>query len=222
MDRVFVAVCGIDAARGVTLIEPEGSSTFPRHDRPGQTGDRPCRLQQARRSEPSGCSVPPITDSNASDAAIGPFEERGVQAVAYTAAKMETSRRALTKYHVDQKNRCRPTDASLAEGQAASRQGRVGIHLIRIQGCSIRRHERFVTHPTYRPKESQSIPRISPHDRLRASTTTCSAVVSKMQRSSKLLALRNRRIPREVMAGLAIGSDRSARHEREAWRNAPQ
>ena len=46
MDRVFVSVCGIDSARGITVIEPEEGLDIP-HDDPASETDRSCGgLQQ--------------------------------------------------------------------------------------------------------------------------------------------------------------------------------
>jgi DeoR family transcriptional regulator, aga operon transcriptional repressor len=84
MDRVFVSVCGIDPARGVTVIEPEEALTFR------------SMIQQAKQtivvadSSKIGvvtaaliCPVSSIhkliTDTRASDKAIAPFRERGVE-----------------------------------------------------------------------------------------------------------------------------------------------
>jgi DeoR family transcriptional regulator of aga operon len=84
MDKVFVAVCGIDAARGLTLIEPEESSTFR------------AMIRQAKQaivladSSKLGVVTPAlicpvsdihmlITDSDASDKAIAPFLERRIE-----------------------------------------------------------------------------------------------------------------------------------------------
>lgn len=84
MDRVFVSVCGIDMARGVTVIEPEESSTFR------------AMIRQAKRaivladSSKLGVVTPAlicpvseihmlITDTGASDIAIAPLQERGIE-----------------------------------------------------------------------------------------------------------------------------------------------
>jgi DeoR/GlpR family transcriptional regulator of sugar metabolism len=42
MDKVFVSVCGLDAARGLTLIESEGGADISRHDSTGQKDNRGC------------------------------------------------------------------------------------------------------------------------------------------------------------------------------------
>lgn len=84
MDRVFVSVCGIDIARGVTIIEPEEGLTFR------------AMIQQAKQtivvadSTKIGVVTPAlvcpiseihmlITDTRASDKAIAPFLERGIE-----------------------------------------------------------------------------------------------------------------------------------------------
>src|SRR5579863_4456 len=83
MDRVFVSVCGIDIARGITVIEPEEALTFR------------MMIQQSKQivvvadSTKIGMVTPslicPITDVNvlitdksASDKSIAPFVERGI------------------------------------------------------------------------------------------------------------------------------------------------
>ena len=84
MDRVFVSVCGIDIARGITVIEPEEALTFR------------MMIQQSKQSvvvadsTKIGMVTPslicPITDVNvlitdkgASDKSIAPFVERGIE-----------------------------------------------------------------------------------------------------------------------------------------------
>ena len=84
MDRVFVSVCGIDPARGITVIEPEEGLTFR------------SMIQQAKQtvvvtdSSKIGMVTPAlicpiseiqliITDTRATDRAIAPFLERGVE-----------------------------------------------------------------------------------------------------------------------------------------------
>ena len=83
MDRVFVSVCGIDLARGITVIEPEEALTFR------------TMIQQSKQvvvvtdSTKIGMVTPSlicpvsninvlITDSHASDKAVAPFLERGI------------------------------------------------------------------------------------------------------------------------------------------------
>ncbi len=84
MDRVFVSVCGIDVGRGITVIEPEESLTFR------------AMIHQAKQtvvvadSSKIGVVTPAlicpacdihvlITDTRASDKAVAPFLERGIQ-----------------------------------------------------------------------------------------------------------------------------------------------
>jgi len=84
MDRVFVSVCGIDLSRGITVIEPEEALTFR------------SMIQQAKQtvvvadSSKIGVVTPAlvcpisnihvfVTDTRASDKAIAPFIERGIQ-----------------------------------------------------------------------------------------------------------------------------------------------
>jgi DeoR family transcriptional regulator of aga operon len=84
MDRVFVSVCGIDLARGITVIEPEEGLTFR------------SMIQQAKQtivvadSSKIGMVTPAlicpisdvhllITDTRATDKAIAPFIERGIE-----------------------------------------------------------------------------------------------------------------------------------------------
>jgi len=83
MDRVFVSVCGIDIARGITVIEPEEGLTFR------------TMIQQAKQtvvvadSSKIGIVNPAlicplssihmlITDTRATEKAIAPFVERGI------------------------------------------------------------------------------------------------------------------------------------------------
>jgi DeoR family transcriptional regulator of aga operon len=84
MDKVFISVCGIDVARGVTLIESEEALTFR------------AMIQQAKKtivvadSSKLGVVNPAlvcpvseiqmlITDTRASDKAVAQFMERGVE-----------------------------------------------------------------------------------------------------------------------------------------------
>ena len=84
MDRVFVSVCGIDVTRGITVIEPEEGLTFR------------TMIQQAKQtvvvadSSKIGIVTPAlicpisgvhvlITDTRATDKAIAPFIERGIE-----------------------------------------------------------------------------------------------------------------------------------------------
>src|SRR5215472_6194714 len=83
MDRVFVSVCGIDLTRGITVIEPEEALTFR------------TMIQQSKQvvvvtdSTKIGMVTPSlicamsnvnvlITDTHASDKAVAPFLERGM------------------------------------------------------------------------------------------------------------------------------------------------
>ncbi|HEX4785930.1 MAG TPA: DeoR/GlpR family DNA-binding transcription regulator [Candidatus Sulfotelmatobacter sp.] len=84
MDRVFVSVCGIEPARGITIIEPEEGLTFR------------TMIHQAKQtvvvadSSKIGIVTPAlicpisnihvlITDARATDKAIAPFLERGIE-----------------------------------------------------------------------------------------------------------------------------------------------
>ena len=83
MDRVFVSVCGVDATRGITLIEPEEALTFR------------SMIRQAKQtvvvtdSSKLGIVTPAlicpisdvhviITDTRATDKQIAPFLKRGI------------------------------------------------------------------------------------------------------------------------------------------------
>src|SRR5215467_8298486 len=84
IDRVFVSVCGIDVARGITVIEPEESLTFR------------AMIHQAKQtivvadSSKIGIVNPAlicpisnvqmlITDTRATDKAVAPFLEHGIE-----------------------------------------------------------------------------------------------------------------------------------------------
>src|SRR5215831_1015225 len=84
IDRVFVSVCGIDVARGITVIEPEESLTFR------------AMIRQAKQtivvadSSKIGIVNPAlicpisnvqmlITDTRATDKAVAPFLEHGIE-----------------------------------------------------------------------------------------------------------------------------------------------
>ena len=84
MDKVFVSVCGIDAVRGVTVIEAEEALTFR------------AMVRQAKKtivvtdSSKLGAVTPAlvcpvsdihmlITDTRASDKAVALFAERGIE-----------------------------------------------------------------------------------------------------------------------------------------------
>jgi DeoR family transcriptional regulator, aga operon transcriptional repressor len=83
MDRVFVSACGIDPARGITVIEPEEALTFR------------AMIQQSKQvilvADSSKIGVVTaaficptssihilITDKCAPEKAIAPFRERGI------------------------------------------------------------------------------------------------------------------------------------------------
>jgi DeoR family transcriptional regulator of aga operon len=83
MDRVFVSVCGIDLTRGITVIEPEEALTFR------------TMIQQSKQvvvvtdSTKIGMVTPSlicpisninvlVTDTHATDKAVAPFVERGI------------------------------------------------------------------------------------------------------------------------------------------------
>lgn len=83
LDKVFVSVCGIDVARGVTLIDPEESSTF--RAMLNQAKLRIVVADSTKLGEVSPAFVCPIsdinvliTDTRATDKAVAPFLERGV------------------------------------------------------------------------------------------------------------------------------------------------
>lgn len=84
MDRVFVSVCGIDVARGITVIEPEEGLTFR------------TMIHQAKQtvvvadSSKIGIVTPAlvcpvsdlhvlVTDTRASDKSVAPFIDRGIE-----------------------------------------------------------------------------------------------------------------------------------------------
>jgi len=84
LDKVFVSVCGIDAARGVTLIEPEESLTFRAMIR--QAKLRIVVADSSKLGAVSPALVCPIsdihilvTDAHAPAKAIAPFLERGIE-----------------------------------------------------------------------------------------------------------------------------------------------
>jgi DeoR family transcriptional regulator, aga operon transcriptional repressor len=84
LDRIFVSVCGLDVARGITVIEPEEALTFR------------AMIRQAKQtivvadSSKLGVVTPAlicpmsevhilITDTRAADKAVAPFLERGIE-----------------------------------------------------------------------------------------------------------------------------------------------
>jgi DeoR family transcriptional regulator, aga operon transcriptional repressor len=84
LDKVFISVCGVDAARGVTVIEPEESLTF--RAMVYQATMRIVVADSAKLGTVSPAFVCPIsdihvliTDARATDQAIAPFKERGIE-----------------------------------------------------------------------------------------------------------------------------------------------
>jgi len=84
MDKVFVSVCGIDAARGVTVIESEEALTFRAMIR--QAKKVIVVADSSKLGAVTHALVCPIsaiqtviTDTGASDKAVALFTERGVQ-----------------------------------------------------------------------------------------------------------------------------------------------
>ena len=84
MDRVFVSVCGIDVARGLTVIEPEEALTFRAMiHQSKQTIVVTDSTKIGIVSPALVCAISNIhmliTDTRASDKAIAPFRERGIE-----------------------------------------------------------------------------------------------------------------------------------------------
>jgi DeoR family transcriptional regulator, aga operon transcriptional repressor len=84
MDRVFVSVCGIEVARGLTVIEPEEALTFRAMIH--QSKQTVVVTDSTKIGVVSPALVCPIsnihvliTDTRASDKAIAPFRERGIE-----------------------------------------------------------------------------------------------------------------------------------------------
>lgn len=84
MDRVFVSVCGIDVTRGATVIEPEEALTFRAMIH--QSKQTVVVTDSTKLGVVSPALVCPIanvhtiiTDTRASDKAIAPFRERGIE-----------------------------------------------------------------------------------------------------------------------------------------------
>lgn len=84
MDKVFISVCGIDVARGVTVIEPEESLTFRAMVR--QAKLRIVVADSSKLGAVSPALVCPIsdinilvTDAHATSKALAPFLERGIE-----------------------------------------------------------------------------------------------------------------------------------------------
>jgi DeoR family transcriptional regulator of aga operon len=84
MDRLFVSVCGIDIARGLTVIEPEEALTFRAMIH--QSKQTIVVTDSTKIGVVSPALVCPIsnihmliTDTRASDKTIAPFRERGIE-----------------------------------------------------------------------------------------------------------------------------------------------
>ena len=84
LDRVFVSVCGIDVARGITVIEPEEALTF--RTLINQAKQTVVVADSSKIGIVTPALISPIskvhvlvTDTRASDKAIAPFLERGIE-----------------------------------------------------------------------------------------------------------------------------------------------
>jgi DeoR family transcriptional regulator, aga operon transcriptional repressor len=84
MDRLFVSVCGIDVARGLTVIEPEEALTFRAMIH--QSKQIIVVTDSTKIGVVSPALICPvsdihmlITDARASDKTIAPFRERGIE-----------------------------------------------------------------------------------------------------------------------------------------------
>jgi DeoR family transcriptional regulator, aga operon transcriptional repressor len=84
MDRVFVSVCGIDVARGLTVIEPEEALTF--RSMIHQSKQTIVVTDSTKIGLVSPALICPvseihmlITDTRASDKVIAPFREKGIE-----------------------------------------------------------------------------------------------------------------------------------------------
>jgi DeoR family transcriptional regulator of aga operon len=84
MDRVFVSVCGIDSARGITVIEPEEALTFRTMIR--QAKQTVVVADSSKFGTVTPALICPIsdvhaiiTDTRASDKAIAPFLKQGIE-----------------------------------------------------------------------------------------------------------------------------------------------
>lgn len=84
MDKVFLSACGIDIARGLTVIEPEESLTFRAMVQ--QSKFRIIVADSSKLGVISPAFVCPIsdinmliTDNRASDKSVAPFIERGIE-----------------------------------------------------------------------------------------------------------------------------------------------
>jgi DeoR family transcriptional regulator of aga operon len=83
MDRVFVSVCGIDLARGITVIEPEEALTFRTMIQQSKhivvvTDSTKISMVTPSLICPIANVNMMITDTDASDKVIAPFVERGI------------------------------------------------------------------------------------------------------------------------------------------------
>jgi DeoR family transcriptional regulator of aga operon len=84
MDKVFISVCGIDAARGVTVIESEEALTFRAMIR--QAKKSIVVADSSKLGAITAALVCPIshihvliTDTRASDKSVASFTERGIE-----------------------------------------------------------------------------------------------------------------------------------------------
>jgi DeoR family transcriptional regulator of aga operon len=83
MDRVFVSVCGIDLARGITVIEPEEALTFRTMIQQSKhivvvTDSTKISMVTPSLICPIANVNMMITDTDATDKVIAPFVERGI------------------------------------------------------------------------------------------------------------------------------------------------
>jgi len=83
MDHVFVSVCGIDLARGITVIEPEEALTFRTMIQQSKhivvvTDSTKIGVVTASLICPIASINMIITDTDATDKVIAPFVERGI------------------------------------------------------------------------------------------------------------------------------------------------
>jgi DeoR family transcriptional regulator of aga operon len=84
LDKVFVSACGIDIARGLTVIEPEESLTFRAMIH--QAKSRIVVADSTKLGSVTPALVCPIneinmliTDTRATDKAVAPFIERAIE-----------------------------------------------------------------------------------------------------------------------------------------------
>ena len=83
MDHVFVSVCGIDLARGITVIEPEEALTFRTMIQQSKhvvvvTDSTKIGVVTASLICPIASINMMITDTDATDKVIAPFVEHGI------------------------------------------------------------------------------------------------------------------------------------------------